>query len=181
MYCGLPICDNSSGRISLSSWRVYCRNTDSTWQGAQFRVKRTSFAKSKRGPAKSANLTFHGKVPYLEIGRLFDRARLVANTSEVEGFPNTFLQAWVRGVPVVTLFDPDHLVTRESLGTSHESVSDMVCGLRALLESTDMYGRVSANAIGFMEQWFGQDKVLGPYLDALTGAKCEMPSGQVLC
>lgn len=120
------------------------------------------------------NLTIHGRVPYLEIGRLFDRARLVANTSEVEGFPNTFLQAWVRGIPVATLFDPDRIVARESLGTSHDSVSDMVCGLTAMLGSAELYAKLSHNTTAFMEKNFGSEKVLGPYLDALTGARSQI-------
>lgn len=127
------------------------------------------------------NLVFHGKVPYLEVGRLFDRARLVANTSEVEGFPNTFLQAWVRGVPVITMFDPDQLVARESLGTAHETLVDMVRGLSAMLESADLYGRFSRNASMFMDQRFGPDKVLGPYLEALAGPQPSMSTGRVLC
>jgi glycosyltransferase involved in cell wall biosynthesis len=127
------------------------------------------------------NLVFHGKVPYLEIGRLFDRARLVANTSEVEGFPNTFLQAWVRGVPVITMFDPDHLVDRESLGSAHEALGDMVRGVTAMLESADLYGRFSRNASVFMEQRFGSDKILGPYLDALAGPQPTMSTGRALC
>ena len=120
------------------------------------------------------NLTFHGKVSYLEIGRLFDRTRLLANTSEIEGFPNTFLQAWVRGVPVVTMFDPDGLVSREALGSSHETVDQMVCGSASLLRSSDMYEQARATALAFMAQRFDQDKVLGPYLDALTGIKREV-------
>ena len=125
----------------------------------------------KRTARTVPNLTFHGKVPYLEIGRLFDRARLLANTSEIEGFPNTFLQAWVRGVPVVTMFDPDGLVARESLGSAHDTVSDMVRGLKTLLMSNDTYERASAVSLAFMEQRFGEDKVLGPYLEVLTAAK----------
>lgn len=119
------------------------------------------------------NLTFHGKVPYLEIGRLFDRARLLANTSEIEGFPNTFLQAWARGIPIATMFDPDGVVASEALGSSHDTVADMACGIASLLQSSDMYERARSTVLAFMAQRFAQDKVLVPYLDALTGAKQE--------
>ncbi|HSD74483.1 MAG TPA: glycosyltransferase family 4 protein, partial [Steroidobacteraceae bacterium] len=66
--------------------------------------------------ARLHNVTMLGAVPYARIGALFDRARVFLNTSSVEGFPNTFLQAWVRGTPVVTFFDPDRLVHQQRLG-----------------------------------------------------------------
>lgn len=118
-----------------------------------------------------ANLTFHGKVPYLEIGHLFDRTRLLANTSEVEGFPNTFLQSWVRGVPVVTMFDPDHIVASEGLGSAHGTVAEMGRGIDSLLRSSDALERTSAMALAFMAKGRGQAEALAPYLHALTGTK----------
>jgi glycosyltransferase involved in cell wall biosynthesis len=81
------------------------------------------------------NLTMLGAVRYAESGALFDRAKIFLNTSSIEGFPNTFLQAWIRGVPVVSFFDPDALVRRLSLGRIASSLDDMRDAIHGLLEN----------------------------------------------
>ena len=59
----------------------------------------------RQAAAALPNVEFRGFVPFVEADRFFDGARVVINTSLYEGFPNTFLQAWSRGVPTVAFVD----------------------------------------------------------------------------
>jgi glycosyltransferase involved in cell wall biosynthesis len=63
------------------------------------------------------NVRYLGRVEHADLGPLYGQATVLLNTSEAEGVPNTFLEAWARGVPVVSLsVDPDGLISREGLG-----------------------------------------------------------------
>lgn len=63
------------------------------------------------------NLSYLGKLPIEEVNALLARSHLFVNTSLVEGFANTFIQAWMRQVPVLSLnVDPDGLLAREGIG-----------------------------------------------------------------
>lgn len=72
-----------------------------------------------------SNIEFLGSIPYNQVNNYFSRSRLFVNTSECEGFPNSFLQAWVRGVPVVSFFDPDGLIAKETLGAVPKDITHM--------------------------------------------------------
>ncbi|MEM7281578.1 MAG: glycosyltransferase family 4 protein [Pseudomonadota bacterium] len=67
--------------------------------------------------AELDNLDFLGFRSFPEVEGYFKRARVFVNTSSQEGFPNTFLQAWRRGVPVVSFLDPDGVINGHHLGT----------------------------------------------------------------
>ena len=65
----------------------------------------------------TGNVTYLGHRPQSEVNALLDRAHLLVNTSTYEGFPNTFIQAWLREVPVVSLkVNPDGVFNDGHLG-----------------------------------------------------------------
>lgn len=109
-------------------------NVKFTLVGGPMPNDRTYYEDMLAAADRLPNVTMLGPVRYRESGELFDRAKVFLNTSSIEGFPNTFLQSWVRGVPVVTFFDPDGLVQRLPLGRVAKSLDDMREAIRGLLE-----------------------------------------------
>lgn len=138
--------------------------------GAKMPGHEDLYFKIVRWAVACPNVIFHGGVPYRDIGRLFDRAKLFVNTSELEGFPNTYLQAWVRGIPVIATFDPGGVIDREGLGVARDMTPSLAWHIDELLAPTqhDCYQRLRASVVAFM---FDKTpaKVMEPYLQALHG------------
>jgi glycosyltransferase involved in cell wall biosynthesis len=86
------------------------------------------------------------------------------NTSDIEGFPNSYLQSWIRGVPVVTLLDPDGVIEREGLGAAVSSPAEMRDGIRRLLDDPAAWKAASDRCCAFMARERGEDSVLAAYL-----------------
>lgn len=96
-----------------------------------------------RQAAGIPNVTVHGYVRRDEIPRLYKQASLLCSTSAYEGFPNTFLEAWSYGVPVVSTFDPGDLIRKHGLGTIASDPQGLIAGIRALIESPARWRAVS--------------------------------------
>jgi glycosyltransferase involved in cell wall biosynthesis len=92
---------------------------------------------------------------------------LFLNTSEIEGFPNTFLQAWVRSVPVVAFFDPDSLIRNRQLGCSVTSVEEMASAIQTLLADDEERRRAGERARSFAVAEFSPPRIAARYLEML--------------
>ena len=103
---------------------------------------------------RQRNLTFVEHVPFLEIGAYFQEASLFVNTSVQEGFPNTFVQAWMHGAPVVSLsVDPGRVMARHGLGISCDgSQTSLEMALSSLLADHLLRERLSLNACAYARE-----------------------------
>jgi glycosyltransferase involved in cell wall biosynthesis len=98
------------------------------------------------------NITVHGSVPRTEIQTRFANADLLCCTSEYEGFPNTFLEAWNHGLPVVSTFDPDATITREGLGTAVKDASSAATAIRQLTRDEVARKEIGVKAHRYFER-----------------------------
>lgn len=71
----------------------------------------------ERRAAELGNVVVHDFVPFADTAGFFARALAFVNTSDAEGFPNTFVQAARAATPVLSLsVDPDGMLARAGMG-----------------------------------------------------------------
>jgi glycosyltransferase involved in cell wall biosynthesis len=126
-----------------------------------------------REAAGIPNLEFVGAVPFHKVTEFFLRSRLFVNTSEIEGFPNSMLQAWACGLPVVSYFDPDGINKKGKLGHSPKDLEDMIVSVRGFLENPGMRGAVGSRARRFVATHYSPESVAKAYLEGLAVRRTE--------
>jgi glycosyltransferase involved in cell wall biosynthesis len=89
----------------------------------------------KRAMAAARSLEYRGARTQDEVNESLARAALLVNTSEYEGFSNTFIQAWMRKVPVVSLsVDPDGVLAPGRVGLYSGSAPQLQIDVLRLIE-----------------------------------------------
>jgi glycosyltransferase involved in cell wall biosynthesis len=97
------------------------------------------------------NFRYGGFVPLTEAEQVFRRAHLHVKTSlPLEGFPNTFVQAWLYGVPVVALEnDPEGLLNEQHLGVRASNVNELEQAVRDLVNHPEKRREIGDRARSF--------------------------------
>lgn len=101
---------------------------------------------------KLKNLTNTGRLNFDNALNYFDQATIFVNTSSPggDGFPNTYVQAWLRSIPVFNFgFDPDDIIVNNNLGFSLNSIDDAIEKISTVMADYDVYKILAKNTYNY--------------------------------
>jgi glycosyltransferase involved in cell wall biosynthesis len=125
--------------------------------------RRLAFEKAAAG---MRNVHLHGFVPHPELATFYGGARALVSTSVSEGFPNTFLEAWSRGRPVVTTADPGDVVRDERIGRVADDADGLAAAVREMTDRPDEWAGMASRARAYYLREHRPERILDDY-DAL--------------
>ena len=98
-----------------------------------------------------SNVTVREDVLWSDVGEYFEQAKLFVNTSTYEGFPNTFVQSAMRGVPILSWqVDPDRVLAERRIGSCAEgSFERLVAATEELCDNEPLRMEVGRRAIAY--------------------------------
>lgn len=101
-----------------------------------------------------SNLMLVDQVPLPDVDDLFRFSDVLVNTSVVEGYPNTFLQAGMHGLPIVSmLVDPDGVLRSFGCGrVANGTREDFVRCVEDLLNDTTAYATASSASVRLLQE-----------------------------
>jgi len=122
----------------------------------------------RREAEKIPNLSLLGAKPIEEADALCGAASLVVNTSVVEGFPNTLLQAAAQGTPFVSLhYDPDGVIEDNGLGVFARTFETLKVEVESLLTDEKKRSAMGEKGMDYVRRVHGRDRVAGIYTEIL--------------
>jgi glycosyltransferase involved in cell wall biosynthesis len=111
------------------------------------------------------NVRILGRVPRSEMSTVYAGATALVCTSVFEGFPNTFLESWSHGVPVITTVDPDGLVESLGLGAASQETADLIGAAERLAQHGADWDRAAARAREYYDRHHRPDRALARFGD----------------
>jgi glycosyltransferase involved in cell wall biosynthesis len=130
----------------------------------------SEYVQSLRSRAKSIpNVHLHGTVSHADVLLFYQRAAALICTSRVEGFPNTFLEAWSQSLPVVSIFDPDNQIAEHGLGVVAKDTLGLSSGIQALVRSQQLWHEASQAALKYYRDNHSIEAVIPQLENAFMG------------
>jgi glycosyltransferase involved in cell wall biosynthesis len=121
------------------------------------------FARIREAARALPNVEFTGFLPLAQVEPYFDRARVLVNSSDYEGMPNTFMQAWARGVPTVATVDVGARTNGEPVYCVFKNTEDAVAEIERLFNERLYWQRASARVREYFEANHSSAEALARY------------------
>jgi glycosyltransferase involved in cell wall biosynthesis len=109
------------------------------------------------------NVVWHGRLSPDRVQHIYAKAQVLCCTSMYEGFPNTFLEAWAQGLPVVSTIDPDGVLTRHQVGFHATTVQEVAQRLILLRHDIQQQRTLSARCRAYFLREFESNAAFGRF------------------
>lgn len=117
------------------------------------------------------NVEYRGHVAPEEALKVIADASLLLSTSDGEGFPSVFLEAWAAGTPVVSMkIDPDHRIRDGELGEVIDTVDQAVDTIRDLMRSPGRRQDMGMRSRRHVEEFYGPGVAVQAFETAVESA-----------
>jgi len=118
--------------------------------------------------AEIDNLQYLGGCTPAESNELIERASIFVSTSTGEGFPNTFIQSWLRKTPVLSLsFDPDNVLERFDTGRVSGNIDRLESDVRELVENEELRYRMGDAARAYATENHSIELIVDRFEEAI--------------
>ena len=117
----------------------------------------------ERKAARIGNVRFRGFQHFARTEQEFDCASVLVNTSESEGVPNAFLQAWARGIPTVSFIDAGARLNAQVVGVIVKQPADLAKAVGTLLENDELRDSEGHRGREYVARTHAPDAVIPVY------------------
>jgi glycosyltransferase involved in cell wall biosynthesis len=121
----------------------------------------------ERETKKLNNIEYLGEISFDKTNELLSKSSIFVNTSlPFEGFPNTFIQAWLRETPVVTLhFDPDEIIKKQKIGFHSINFNQLIRDIKFLINDPNKRIEFGKKARRFAIENHNIEKISNKYIN----------------
>jgi glycosyltransferase involved in cell wall biosynthesis len=118
------------------------------------------------------NVEQRGQVVHSDALQVIADAAVLLSTSDEEGFPNTFFEAWSSGTPVVSLkIDPDRTIERLGLGAVSGDAAGAIADIYALTNSPQRREEIGLRARQHVAEAHSEAAVTTAFEGAISGIR----------
>lgn len=161
------------GRFDGVKRLEWCLDVAERARDVRFTIVGASGAQSPRAmelqrhAERLANVTMAGYVRPDLVRMYYESAGVLLCTSISEGFPNTFLEAWQVGTPVVSTVDPDRMIVENELGRVASDPDGLAAAIGELRVGSEVWRGASAHCVEHVNRYHSLDLIASQLADCL--------------